>query len=817
MLSRNNPAESPDGYLRSEALLKPLKSLSAPDIPLTCAQFSSLSLSSDHKRATIAGEAHDDRWELSLADSGVVHLTWHNGPDAYDWLTRELYSWPETLTRMTMESNAAGWRLSGGAMTVDVLKEGIIRVQTLTTVFSYSHFYRHNHHLRCALQSSAQEHLYGLGEKVGGLDKKGRFWTQWATDAVPHEDHTDPLYQAIPFALLGQSAGFRGVFLANSGRTYFDATVLDTLWIGVDDGPLSLYSIPGPTPQNVVGLYTAITGRFPLPPQYALGFQQSRYSYMNQSEVLKLAQTFREYSLPLDVIYLDIDYMDGYRVFTFNPQTFPDPKELTSALSQLGVSVVSIIDPGVKADASYSVYTEGRQGRHFMEYLNGEEFHSQVWPGLCAFPDFAQDETRKWWGSLHHALVTAGIRGIWNDMKEPAWWGDGSAGTSCHPDEEGGIIHHARGQELPHRLVHNMYALLEAHATYDALASSGARPFILSRSGFSGIQRYAAVWTGDNSSRWDHLAMAIPMCLNLGLSGIPMVGPDIAGFLDNASPELYARWIQAGVFFPFVRAHSAIGTDRHEPWSFGDEVLDIARRYIQYRYRLLPYWYALLYQAHLFGTPMMRPMFWDDPSPEFMTVDDQFFVGDAMLVAPVVEEGAVSRPVSLPSGRWYDPWRGQWLEGPLRMTVEAPLDQLPLFLRAGAILPLADLVQSTAEWGHTSPWPATIWVLPGDGALDLYADDGYTNQYSTGHYLIIRFTVRESAGTLRIGWSRQQGGDFLVPPGPVVLKAGPLPPGVLPRIKGDGRVLQKGEKSRFAYVSVDLSQQTGTVDVVLQP
>ncbi len=783
--------------------------------PSLFAAFRSVTLTDDRLMAQITGEAASEQWTVRLGDSGLCHISWQNGLDAYEILTRDLQESPWKSLPLQLSETADGWELRGQTTQIHIIRTGAIAVSSPQGVFHFRNFLRKNHSLRCSMDSPEEEHLYGLGEKVGRLDKKGRFWTQWTTDAVPHEEQTDPLYQAIPFAMLGQPSGFRGVFLANSARTYFDATDPGQLWVGSDDGPLSLYAIPGPSAASVLERYTSLTGRTPLPPLYALGFQQSRYSYMDQHEVLQVAQSFQEHRLPLDVIYLDIDYMDGYRVFTFNPKTFADPEELAESLKVMGISLVTIIDPGVKVDPQYAVYQQGERQHLFVEYANGEEFHARVWPGVCAFPDFAQSSTRQWWANLHQALLDTGVQGIWNDMNEPAMWGEGTEGSAGHPEEEQGIVHHTTsGVELPHSLVHNLYALLEAHATYKGLAAQRPRPFILSRSGFSGIQRYAAVWTGDNSSLWEHLAMAIPMCLNLGLSGIPMVGPDIAGFLDNASAELYARWLQMGVFFPFVRAHSAIGTARHEPWSFGQETLNIARRYIEYRYRLLPYWYSLFREAQVTGSPMMRPMFWTDASEDAFTTDDQFMVGDSLLIAPVIEEGARSRLVTLPAGRWYDPWSGEWSTGGQRIKVEAPLDHLPLFMKGGAIIPLAPLVQSTAQWMDTSPWPETLWVLPGHGTFNFYADDGHSAAYQQGHYLDIQFCVDQTEESLQIEWRHRHVDSALsMINRPIVLKVGPFG---RPRkeVLGDGESLIRPEKHpHFVYITIHLQAAQGSVTI----
>ena len=491
----------------------------------------------------------------------------------------------------------------------------------------------------CQVPLQRNTHLYGLGEKVGTLNKRPGRWTQWTTDRFLHVPSADPLYIAIPFAILSNETTRTGIFLANAHRSYFDADIsqLNVLTLGADGGELDLFIFPGSLTE-ILNRYTALTGRTPLPPLYALGFQQSRYSYATDTEVRDITHQFRKYRIPCDAIYLDIDYMQGYRVFTWDSTRFPTPLTLVSDLKEEGFAVIPIVDPGVKVDPNYSVYQQGNHDNHFLAYANGEEFHSQVWPGMCAFPDFLRPETRDWWGNQHETLTAAGVTGIWNDMNEPAW-NRGGPGSYGH-DNDADVVHHdGMGTRYSHSAVHNLYAFYEAQATFEALrnklqipSSDGkvthGRPFVLTRSGFAGIQRYAAVWTGDNCSWWEHMAMAIPMCLNLGLSGVAFSGPDAGGFQHNATPELYARWIQMAAFFPFFRAHTAKNTAHHEPWSFGPDVLAIARQYIEYRYRFLPYLYSLFYQTYRTGTPAMRPLLWEFPEDTMvLDIDDQFAGG----------------------------------------------------------------------------------------------------------------------------------------------------------------------------------------------
>ncbi|AEJ40164.1 glucosyl hydrolase family protein [Sulfobacillus acidophilus TPY] len=470
-----------------------------------------------------------------------------------------------------------------------------------------------------------------------------------------------------------------------------------------------------------------------------------------------MAAEYRRRGIPLDVIYLDIDYMKGYRLFTWDADRFPDPAALTKELADQGIRVVAIVDPGVKIDETYAVYQSGSAHDAWIAYANGEPFQSQVWPGLCVFPDFLRSSIREWWGSLNREWVMAyGIGGIWNDMNEPALFGI----DPRHPEIGGhatdvGIVHrNGEDNPVPHWGVHNVYALLQAAGTVEGLmADQDTRPFLLSRSGFAGIQHWAAVWTGDNSSWWEHLKMAIPMCINLGLSGIPFVGPDIGGFFGAPSPELFARWIQMGVFFPFARIHSDIGTPDQEPWAFGPDVEAIAKRYIGYRYRLLPYLETLFEEAHRTGTPIMRPLFWEFPDDAAAyTVEDQFLLGPMLLIAPVTEPGSTQRVVYLPETDWYDPWTRRILS-PGWHPIESPIDRLPIFIRSGGIVPLGPQVDSTARlrsrWEHGEDGPDEIWIIRGQGALTCYSDDGETFAMARGYWRRIAVTVTpEAADTI---------------------------------------------------------------------
>ena len=706
-------------------------------------------------RRSVTLESPTETWSIAIM-SGIVHVHLRNGVDTFhDQILPLLGGGPQPspLTLMTLGSNA--WNIKGDSLTIRIERSGQFRVQCAgETVFVLEKWRREGTKLSCECRLNSEEHVYGMGEKTGSLNKRGQCSTQWTTDVHPHTADVDAMYQALPMTLLGSPNGSRGIFLANTFRTFFDSRASDSLTIAADDGPLSLYLFTGPTPQAVLEQYTAVTGRPLLPPRWALGYQQSRYSYLSANEVLDIAREFRARDIPLDVLYLDIDYMDGFRVFTWNPTTFRNPGKMIKELNSMGIHIVAIIDPGVKAETGYRVYDEGLSQDAFVRYTDDTLFRSHVWPGLCVFPDFLQTHVRTWWAEKNRQLMEMGLSGIWNDMNEPALWGNelGDPTRTGQSNDEGLVHRTDAGTLLPHAGVHNVYALLEAIATYQGLGGmetdpSRSRPFILSRSGFSGIQQFSALWTGDNNSSWEHLSMAIPMCLNMGMSGIPFVGPDLGGFFGNPQPELFIRWMEAGVFFPFLRAHTDKDASPNEPWCFGSEAESIARQFIGYRYRLLPYLESLFAESNQTGAPIMRPLFWANPDdPLAYAVDDQFLVGDMLLIAPVTRPNARQRPVYLPNGVWYDFWTGHRHGGPTHIMADAPLNRIPVFVRSGAIIPLGPPVTSTKhleELGREGTGNIeSLFIVSGTGHFTAYTDDGTTFLYQRGHWRRIYVRVQ---------------------------------------------------------------------------
>ncbi len=615
----------------------------------------------------------------------------------------------------------------------------------------------------------------GCGERTGPFDRSGTRMTFWTSDVGPHHPGTDAMYQSLPVALAwdATSGTTMGLFCDHPGMQRWDLgqATEGALCLSARAPQLDLYLFAGPTMADVLAQYTALTGRMPLPPRWALGFQQSRWSYFPARQVLEIAQGFRERDLPGDTIYLDIDYMRGFRDFTFDPQGFPDPVGLLRRLADLGFRVVTIIDPGVKRERGYHVYDQMFAGRHYVKWPDGRPHVGVVWPGPCVFPDFFNPRVRAWWGGLHTALLNAGVAGIWDDMNEPvsnplnpadrpsAAPSAGGAlvvdetrdtdtvgavgGSWFAPSFPPGVQHETDHGLRRHDEIHSAYGMQMARATAEGLdrLRPEARRFILTRAGYAGVQRYAAVWTGDNQSWWDHLAMAVTMCQGLGLSGVAFAGTDIGGFNDRCTGEFYLRWLQFGAVMPLARAHynsHESGGQTQEPWSFGPEILDHARLALRLRYRLLPYLYSLFYAATQTGAPVLRPLAWEFPhDPRGRTADAQALCGPALLAAPVLRPGVAAQAVYLPAGRWLHLASGALYEGGADRLVPTPLAHWPLFVRGGSVVPLGESARNTeaAATGDitllvVTPAPAVPALPP----LIWYEDDGEGYAYRDGTF-----------------------------------------------------------------------------------
>jgi alpha-glucosidase len=610
-------------------------------------------------------------------------------------------------------------------------------------------------------QIEADEHFYGFGERTGLLDQISKVRTNWTYDSLDYGVLTDNMYQAIPFFMALRPGVGYGLFFNTTFWSQFDIGAEQPgVWrMETQGSELDYYIIYGPEPAQILNTYTQLTGRMPLPPRWSLGYQQCRWSYESQDVVRELAGEFRKRRIPCDVIYLDIDYMSGYRVFTWSPKRFSDPQGLVKGLMQDGFKTVTIIDPGVKyePEADYQVFDEGLKNDYFVRKTDGQLFHGYVWPDKAVFPDFLRPEVREWWGSLHKSLTSIGIAGIWNDMNEPALddrpFGDPGNKISFPPDTPQGPA----DERTNHAETHNLYGLMMVRACNQGLEQlrPNERSFVLTRSGYAGIQRWSAVWTGDNQSLWEHLEMSLPMLCNLGLSGVAFTGADIGGFAGNATGEMFARWMQVGILYPLMRAHSALGTERHEPWVFGEKVEQICREYIELRYRLLPYLYTLFWEASNTGAPIVRPLLYDFPNdPKTYALTDQVMLGSSLLAAPVCRPGVECRAVYLPEGRWYDWWSGEAFAGSTHILADSPLEQMPLYVRAGSIIPMASVMQYVDERPLEQ---LTLRVWQGEGEFTLYEDDGRTFEYKTGAFCTTTYRVHSQGGQTIIDIGERQG------------------------------------------------------------
>jgi alpha-glucosidase len=592
----------------------------------------------------------------------------------------------------------------------------------------------------------AEEKYYGFGERAGLLNQRGKRLTNWTTDSLDYTMLTDAMYQAIPFFMALRSQVGYGLFFNTTFWSRFDVGAGEPNFLRMETlgGELDYYIIYSPEPAEIIRTYTQLTGRMSLPPRWALGYHQCRWSYDSETEVRQLVHQLRHRRIPCDVIHLDIDYMFGFRVFTWNPRRFPDPKKLLDDLAHEGIKVVTIIDPGVKFEpqADYPVYDEGVEKDYLIRRADGKVFHGYVWPGRAVFPDFLRPDVRQWWGDLHRNLTEMGIAGIWNDMNEPAMndrpFGDEGGQKIFFPTDAPA----GSGDECTtYAEAHNLYGMMMARACREGLEKlrGRSRSFVLTRSGYAGVQKWSAVWTGDNHSLWEYLEMSLPMLCNLGLSGVAFVGADIGGFAGDATPEMFARWMQAGMLYPFMRAHSMINTKRHEPWEFGTRVEEICRQYIELRYRLLPYIYSLFWEAASTGNPILRPLFYHYANdPKTHEIYDQVLLGSSMMAAPVYRPGVEKRMVYLPAGNWYDWWTGECYPGSTYILADAPLEKMPMYIRAGSIIPLAPVMQYVDE----SPInELRLRVTPGAGEWTLYEDDGHSFEYRHGAWSTTTYRV----------------------------------------------------------------------------
>ena len=633
----------------------------------------------------------------------------------------------------------------------------------------------HGNTFRVYKQMPADEHYFGLGDKVGSLDRRGQSFRLWNTDAFLFQESTDPIYKSIPFFMTMRGGRSIGVLLDNTWSTSFDFGRIERhiYSFGAEGGPIDYYVFCGPDPKQVVRTYGWLTGFPPLPPLWSLGFQQSRFSYETESRLREIAARLRSDKIPADVLYLDIDFQKEHRPFTVDTARFPHFDQMLSDLKRENFHVVAITDLHIARvpGGGYTPYDSGVVGDHFVKNADGSTYVGTVWPGLSVFPDFTQQETRKWWGTLYKNFMSEGIAGYWNDMNEPSIFLTDNLtmpDNVQHRIEEPGFL----PRTASHLEIHNVYGMENSRATYEGLLKLNPelRPFVLTRAAYAGGQRYAATWTGDNTSSWNHLHLATPMLLNLGLSGFGLCGADIGGFIGTPGPELLTRWTELGTFQPIDRNHANKDSGDKEVWVHGPEQEAIQRRYIEERYRLLPYIYTVVEELSRTGLPVVRPLFLEFPNatkdrhPLDIDAGNEFLLGPDLLVAPPpFPEQPDSYHLKLPPGFWYDYWTGAKIQIETKgeeaergsLLIQPKLETLPVYVREGAILPLQPLIQSTEE---TPQGALTLRVYPGNDCRgSLYMDDGKTLAYTRGEFLRLEFSCVLTPDGLSLHIGEHQG------------------------------------------------------------
>ncbi len=639
-------------------------------------------------------------------------------------------------------------------MSIYDLEETIILEDELGFHWEESYEYGGNI-VKMSKSSKDGECFYGLGDKATQMNLKGKRIENFATDQYAFQKDQEPLYKVVPFYIGLHNKKSYGIFFDNTFRTFFDfcheRRNVTSYW--AEGGEMNYYFIYGPQMQDVVTTYTDLTGKPELPPLWALGYHQCKWSYYPESNLKEVAAKFRELKIPCDALYLDIDYMDGFRCFTWNNDYFPDPKRMVAELAEDGFKTVVIIDPGIKIDKEYAVYKEALENDYFCKRADGPYMKGKVWPGECNFPDFTNPKVREWWAGLFKELISdIGVKGVWNDMNEPAVM---EVPNKTFPMD---VRHDYDGNPCSHRKAHNIYGTQMARATYHGVKRFAypKRPFVITRSAYAGAQRYTSSWTGDNVATWEHLWIANIQVQRMSISGMGFTGSDIGGFAEQPSGELYARWIQLGVFHPFCRTHSSGDHGDQEPWAFDEEVIDITRKFVNLRYQLLPYLYTMFWQYIEEGVPMLKPLvYFDQEDVQTHYRNDEFIFGNQIVVCPILEPNALGRRMYLPRGEWYNYWTNELCKGGKELWVDTKFDQIPIFIKAGAIIPKYPVQQYVGEL-EFDELILDIYYKEGKEKSVVYEDaqDGY--DYKKGRYSFMSFQTTGKENELIIQ-SHQEG------------------------------------------------------------
>jgi len=592
--------------------------------------------------------------------------------------------------------------------------------------------------VKMSKSSKDGECFYGLGDKATQMNLKGKRLENFATDQYAYQKDQEPLYKVVPFYIGLHNKQSYGIFFDNTFRTFFDFCQerrnVSSFW--AEGGEMNYYFIYGPQMQDVVTTYTDLTGKPELPPLWVLGYHQCKWSYYPESKVKEITSKFRELKIPCDAIYLDIDYMEGFRCFTWNKNYFPDPKRMVAELAEDGFKTIVIIDPGIKIDKDYWVYQEALEKDYFCKRADGPYMKGKVWPGECNFPDYTNPVVREWWAGLFKELISdIGVKGVWNDMNEPAVM---EVPNKTFPMD---VRHVYDGNPCSHRKAHNIYGTQMARATYHGVKrfTYPKRPFVITRSAYSGAQRYTSSWTGDNVATWEHLWLANIQVQRMSISGMGFTGSDIGGFAEQPTGELYARWIQLGVFHPFCRTHSSGDHGNQEPWAFDEEVINITRKFVSLRYQLLPYLYTMFWQYIEEGIPMLKPLvYYDQEDTQTHYRNDEFIFGNQILVCPILEPNAVGRRMYIPRGEWYNYWNNEFSTGGREVWIDTKFDEIPVFVKAGAIIPKYPVQQYVGEL-EFDELTLDLYFKNGREKSVVYEDaqDGY--DYKKGRYSFLSF------------------------------------------------------------------------------
>lgn len=705
-------------------------------------------------------EFEQAKLEIIFLTADLVRVHWSPGLPPVPYAIAQ-QTW--NPVEVSLDAQGDGWRLASDHLSVWIGSDGSLTFSDAEgrTIRQEAPPMRQGDRWTHRALLRVEEHIYGLGERASSLNLRqspvsqsstplqsthqqpDRTYQMWNYDpGGRYPPGTDPMYICIPVYLGLHEAGSYLTFYENSFRAEFTfAAEAVACFAG---GALRYYVAIG-TPSHLLDRYTELTGRPSLPARWALGYHQSRWGYRTETTIRQEIKTFQEHQLPISAIHLDIDCQVGHRAFSLDPQRFPNIADFTQELAESDIRLIVINNPGIRYSRQSNLFLEGQILNAFCCYPSGALVVAPVWAGRSAFPDFTNPQVRSWWSRQYAYLLDVGVAGFWHDMNEPAafvLWGDHSLPQSAQHDFEG------RGGD--HREAHNIYGLLEAKAAHDSIRRyrPEQRPFIVSRSGWAGLQRYAWTWTGDTICTWESLRQTISTVIGLGLSGIPYSGPDIGGFQGNPSAELYVRWFQMATFLAFYRTHSSTSVSPRSPWTYGEPYLSIIRRFLQLRYQLMPYFYTLAWEAQT-GSPMVRPLFWCNPQRQSLwDIDDAFLAGDALLVCPIVEPSAASRQVLLPDGQWYHFWTDAAIDGTTQITSHASLEHIPLFVRAGSVLPMVESDAQTHQQLTLHLYPPTA----GTTTYRLFSDAG--DGYEEGRLDQFEM-VRSSEHELELYWTEQ--------------------------------------------------------------